>query len=84
MEPTFQIIVEQDNLSYFVYRTIEAIRAKEYVLACRLLLILIAKDYIGETTQIQPSLHGIPARPEDNRRKEERLKKVEKQNADRS
>lgn len=43
-DPVFDIIKKQNNHAYFVHRTIEAIHAGHYWLACRLLIILLAED----------------------------------------
>jgi hypothetical protein len=43
-DPCIATIIKQDNCTYFKHRAIEAIQTNDYQLACKLLVILIAKD----------------------------------------
>lgn len=49
-DETFKIIIRQDNLDYFAHRAIEAILQKDFLLACKLLVILVARN--EPTTQL--------------------------------
>lgn len=76
----FNIITSLEDKSYLKHRAIEAVQCEDYLLACKLLVILLTYP-----VQIQPSLHRVPNTPELTQKMEKRLAKIKgPSDADRS
>jgi ribosomal protein L22 len=79
----FNIITSLEDKTYLKHRAIEAIQCEDYLLACKLLVILLT--YEATNVQIQSSLHRVPHTPEQKQKMEKRLAKIKEQkDADRS
>ena len=68
-DPFFKIIVSMDNNAYFKHRAIEAIHQGDYLLACKLLVILLVIGPLGSAGQTQLK---------------QEIKRIKKDNANRS
>lgn len=88
----FNIITSLEDKTYLKHRAIEAIQCEDYLLACKLLVILLTYPvsittvhFEATNVQIQSSLHRVPHTPEQKQKMEKRLAKIKEQkDADRS